>query len=283
MKRKALGRGLSALIPDTMERGGASATSEYFLCPIEKIKPNRKQPRQYFDADKLDELVASIKQQGVVQPLVVRQAKGGTFVLVVGERRWRAAQKAGLKDVPVVIRDVGEREAFELALVENLHRADLNPMEEAQAYARLLEEHGHTQEQLAARLGRDRSTITNTLRLLKLPARTQDAVRAGSLSPGHARALLALEKPALVDKAMRQVVSRDLSVRQTEALVRALKRPAPAKPAPVSANVRDLQERLARALKTRVRLVPTRKDKGRIEINYASLDELDRLLEVLLK
>ena len=285
MKRKALGRGLSALIPDTIERGAATGRSgEYFLCPIEKIKPNRKQPRQYFDADKLDELVASIKQQGVVQPLVVRQAKGGTFVLVVGERRWRAAQKAGLKDVPVVIRDVGEREAFELALVENLHRADLNPVEEAQAYARLLEEHGQTQEQLAARLGRDRTTITNTLRLLKLPARTQDALRAGSLSTGHARALLALEKPALIDKAMRQVVTRDLSVRQTEALVRALKRPAPAKPpAPVTANVRNLQERLARALKTRVRLVPTRKDKGRIEINYASLDELDRILEVLLK
>jgi ParB family chromosome partitioning protein len=284
VKRKALGRGLSALIPDDLERRAATgATGEYFLCPIEKIKPNRKQPRQYFDSEKLEELVASIRQQGVVQPLVVRQGKGGTYVLVVGERRWRAAQKAGLKDVPVVIRDVGEREAFELALVENLHRADLNPVEEAQAYERLLQEHGYTQEQLAGRIGRDRSTITNTIRLLKLPERTQDALRAGSLSPGHARALLALEKASAIDKAMRHVVSRELSVRQTEALVRALRRPAPAKPAAASANVRNLQDRLTHALKTRVRLVPTRKDKGRIEISYASLDELDRLLEVLLK
>jgi len=265
-----------------MERGKSSG-ADYFLCPIEKIRPYKKQPRQYFDSQKLDELVASIKEQGLVQPLVVRAGKNGTYVLVVGERRWRAAQKAGLKEVAVVIRNVSEREAFELALVENLHRADLDPIEEAQGYLRLVEEHGYTQEQLATRISRDRTTVTNTLRLLKLPERTQQAVRAGALSPGHARALLALEKDSLIDKAVRQVVDRQLSVRQTEALVRALRRPRAKPGSPASANVRDLQERLARALKTRVRLVASNKNKGRIEINYASLDELDRLLEILLK
>jgi ParB family chromosome partitioning protein len=282
VKRKALGRGLSALIPATIE-GGRGSTGDYFLCPIERIRPSRAQPRQTFDARLLDQLAASIKEQGVVQPLVVRTTKGGDYVLVVGERRWRAAQKAGLREVPVVIRDVSERAAFELALVENIHRADLDPIEEAQAYHRLLNDHGYTQEQLATRLGRDRTTITNTLRLLKLPERAQQAVRAGALSPGHARALLALEKASIIEKAMRQVVERDLSVRQTEALVKALKRPPPPKRPGPSANVRDLQERLARALKTRVRLVSSRKDRGRIEISYSSLDELDRLLEVLLK
>jgi len=290
VKRKALGRGLSALIPDSMERGSQAGTAstrdgpgEYFLCPIEKIKPSRKQPRQYFDEQQLSELVTSLKQQGVVQPLVVRSGRGATYTLVVGERRWRAAQKAGIKEVPVVIRNITEREAFELALVENLHRADLNPIEEAQAYDRLLEEHGHTQDQLAKRLGRDRTTITNTLRLLKLPEKTQQALRAGALSPGHARALLALEKAALIDRAMRQVVDRQLSVRQTEALVKSLKNPREKTASKPSPAVRDLQDRLARALKTRVRLVANKKDRGRIEISYGSLDELDRLLEVLLK
>ena len=272
-------------------KGAASpgtGSNEYFLCPIEKIKPYRKQPRQYFDDQLLDELVVSLKQQGVVQPLVVRSGRGTSFTLVVGERRWRAAQKAGLKEVPVVIRNISEREAFELALVENLHRSDLNPLEEAEAYQRLLDDHGYTQDQLAKKLGRDRTTITNTVRLLKLPEKTRQAVRSGALSPGHARALLGLEKAALIDTAMKQVVQRQLSVRQTEALVKALKQPADpesaAPPAePVSPAVRDLQDRLARSLKTRVRLVARKKDRGRIEISYGSLDELDRLLEVLLK
>lgn len=282
MKRKALGRGLSALIPDTLQLARTTPDGEYFLCPIERIRPAH-QPRQYFDAQKLDELVASIREQGVVQPLVVRATEGGDFLLVVGERRWRAAQKAGLREVPVVIRDVTEAQAFEMALVENLHRADLNPVEEAEAYERLVREHGHTQEHLARRLGRDRTTITNTLRLLKLPDKVQQALRVGSLSPGHGRALLGLDRPVQMEKAMEVVLKRGLSVRQTEVLVRALRRPpAPRAPAPVSANVRDLQDRLTRALKTRVRVVTTNPHKGRIEIGYNSLDELDRLLEVLL-
>jgi ParB family chromosome partitioning protein len=267
-----------------MERAPGASGGQYFLCPIEKIRPDRDQPRQYFDEERLAELVASIKQQGVVQPLVVRPLGDDEYVIVVGERRWRAAQKAGLHDVPVVIRDVDELEAFELALVENLHRSDLNPMEEAEGYQRLIEEHGYRQEQLADRLGRDRSTVANTLRLLKLPAPIQKLLRAGGLSPGHARALLPLERAAAMDQAARQVIKQGLSVRQTEELVRRLKRNAkPKQTPPKSANVQDLEARLARSLKTRVRLQQSSKNKGRIEIAYSSLDELDRILEVLLK
>lgn len=283
MKRKALGRGLSALIPDAKEKQ-TSSSGDLYLCPIEKIKPSRSQPRQYFDSQQLEELVASIQKQGVVQPLVVRPDKNGTYILVVGERRWRAAQKAGLHDVPVVVRSVSELQAFELALVENLHRADLNPIEEAEAYQKLLDEHNYTQEQLAKRLSRDRSTVTNTLRLLKLPVRIQKALRSGALSPGHARALLALEKASLMEQAARQIIERQLSVRQTENLVKLLRQtPTKKKKTTVPPNVRDLQDRLSRGLKTRVRLIPKQKNKGRIEIVYNSLDELDRLLEVLLK
>lgn len=284
MTRKALGRGLSALIPET---GGAvrQRTGEFFVCPIEKIKPSKDQPRKFFDEQRLDELVASIREQGVLQPLVVRPARGGTYTLIVGERRWRAAQKAGVHDVPVVIRKVDDLLAFELALVENLHRADLNPMEEAEAYQRLLKEHGHTQDQLANRLGRDRSTVANTLRLLRLPVAVQRSLRAGALSPGHARALLPLERAATIDKVHRQVVKNQLSVRQTELLVKRLLNPVETKKTSSanSANVRDLQRRLSQSLKTRVRLTKNSKNKGRIEIAYSSLDELDRLLEVLLK
>jgi len=261
VKRKALGRGLSALIP-ALEQGTSSTAGEYFVCPIEKIKPSADQPRKFFDEHKLEELVVSIRELGVLQPLVVRPARGGTYTLVVGERRWRAAQKAGVHDIPVVIRKVEDLEAFELALVENLHRADLNPMEEAEAYQRLLKEHGHTQDQLAARLGRDRSTVANTLRLLRLPASVQRSLRSGALSPGHARALLPLEKAGAIDKIHRVVVKQQLSVRQTEQLVKRLLRPArPEKTGSAnSPNVQDLQRRLSQSLKTRVRLTASSKD-----------------------
>lgn len=282
MKRKALGRGLDALIP-VAEPRAAGPSGDYYLCPIERIQHQPGQPRQYFDEARLEELAASIREQGVVQPLLVRPGRNGSFVLVAGERRWRAAQRAGLREVPVVIRSVSDRQAFEMALVENLQREDLNPIEEAEAYRRLLEEHGYTQEQLAERLGRDRSTLANSLRLLKAPEPLQQALISGALSPGHARALLGLEKPALMKDALRRVVSKGLSVRQAEALVRRWRRPPAAPPPARSPNVRDVEERLSRALKTRVRLVSRGKERGRLEINYSSLDELDRLLEVLLR
>ena len=169
MKRQALGRGLSALIPDSSPKSAKKKHGDYYLCPVEKIKLGRSQPRQIFDEARLEELAASIKEQGVVQPLIVRPGQSGTFILVAGERRWRAAQKAGLREVPVVIRSITDKQAFEVALVENIQREDLNPIEEAEAYQRLLEEHGYTQEKLAKRVGRERSTVANSMRLLKLP------------------------------------------------------------------------------------------------------------------
>jgi len=284
-RRKALGRGLSALIPETRSKSGGPP-SEYFLCPIEDIKPAKSQPRKFFDSGRLQELVASIRKQGVIQPLVVRPGKDQGYFLVAGERRWRAAQKAGLHQVPVVIRDVDDRQAIEMALVENLQREDLNPVEEAEALSGLIKEHQYTQEQVASRLGKDRSTVTNSLRLLKLPAAARKALIAGSIRAGHARALLGLEEMSQVGPALKMVLSKQLSVRQTEALVRRIKETSktpPKAPKQESANVKDLQQRLVRSLKTRVRLVTATKGRGRIEISYSSLDELDRLLEVLLK
>ncbi|PID38701.1 MAG: chromosome partitioning protein ParB [Proteobacteria bacterium] len=293
-KRKALGRGIAALIPSAdapsspPDRETRSAAGELYLCPIERVRPQRAQPRRYFDEDALEELAQSIREQGVVQPLIVRESDDGDFELIAGERRWRAAQRAKLHEVPVLIREASDLETFELALVENLQRQDLNPIEEAEAYQRLLDEHGYTQEQLADRVGRDRSTVANALRLLKLPEVGKRALVAGSIAAGHARALLALEKARPIQRALKSVVDKQLSVRQTEALVRKLKAPAEegkderlSSSSGPSANMRDLQERLSRALATRVVMHGDAK-KGRIEVHYASLDELDRLLEVLM-
>lgn len=295
MKRKALGRGLSALIPDgngqsSARRSSASAGGDFFVCPIEQIQPQKGQPRRYFDDEALSELASSLAQHGVVQPLVVRPSGRGSYTLIAGERRWRAAQRAGLQEVPVVIRDVSANQAFEMALVENIQRADLNPIEEAQAYDRLLTEHSYTQEQLATRVGKDRSTIANALRLLKLPEGAQTALISGQITSGHARALLALEKPRSMQRVLKEILRRGLSVRDAERLVRNERQAPQASPqrAPStgrqSANVRDMQERLSRALQTRVKLSHDAKNNGgKIEIHYASLDELDRLLEVLFK
>jgi len=294
-KRKALGRGLSALIP-----GGTAIVSslptarrEYFECAIEDVHPSVNNPRKTFPAERLRELADSIRAQGLVQPLIVRQRAAGGFQLIAGERRWRAAQLAGLKAVAVVVKDVTESEAFERALVENLQREDLNPIEEAEAYQRLLSEHGYTQEQLAARVGKERATVANTLRLLKLPPSVRGRVAQGELPMGHARALLGLlgaegaapskESVALVDKMASEVLRKGLSVRQTEALVRR-SREAKKSGAKVeqSSSVRDLQNRLERSLGTRVRVVQRSVQAGTIEIEYASLDQLDGLLEKLL-
>ena len=324
-KRKALGRGLGALIPAAAPNGasgagasgsdgaasvavhaypvrpsGGSTRSEFFLCPIEELAPSRDNPRQRFDEERLAELAESIRSQGLVQPLVVRALTaedpkpqaGIRFVLIAGERRWRAAQKAGLRDVPVVVKDVSAASAFELALVENLQREDLNPMEEAEAYRRLSDEFGYTQEELARRVGKDRATVANSLRLLKLPGKARELVIAGQLSMGHARALLGLESVAAVEAGAAQVVGKQLSVRQTEDLVRRLQRgqasdgkrgsthsaEGDAAPKEKSPAVRDVEERLQRALGTRVQLNQASKTSGTIEIHYHSLDELDGLM-----
>lgn len=284
MKRKALGRGLSALIPEVPR---AEGPADFFRCAIEQIRPSGTQPRQHFDDHALDELVASLREHGMVQPLVVRPAKRpGEYVLVAGERRWRAAQRAGIHEVPVVIRELSDRDAYEIALVENLQREDLNPVEEAEAFAHLIEEHGYSQEQLAQRVGKDRSTIANSLRLLKLPEPARRALISGAISAGHARALLALDKPRALQQALRATIQRGLSVRQAEGLVKSLARAPAGSAAPApdkSANLRDLEQRLMRALKTRVHVSHKKGGAGRIEIAYSSLDELDRLLKVLLK
>jgi ParB family chromosome partitioning protein len=288
-KRQALGRGLAALIP-------AAATSESGepLQPkpgsnlrnidIENIHPSGHQPRKHFDDARLDELAESIRSQGIIQPLVVRVRPAGGFELIAGERRWRAAQRAGLHQVPAIIREAAELQAFELALVENLQREDLNPIEEAEGYQRLVAEFGYTQESLATRVGKERSTVANALRLLKLPPVVRGMVVEGRLSMGHARALLGLEADAAIERLARQTASRNLSVRQVEALVRrergeAAPAPPPQKDSPAN---RDLSLRLQRALSARVKLVESGPGKGHIEIHYTTLDELDAILAKIL-
>ncbi|MFO0555555.1 MAG: ParB/RepB/Spo0J family partition protein [Polyangiaceae bacterium] len=300
-KKRALGRGLDALLPavPASPNPAASAYGEraVFLCPVERIAPQPGQPRQYLDEAELAELEASIREHGVIEPLVVRRLPSptgevhkDTFELIAGERRWRAAQRAGLKEVLVVVKDVSPKAAFELALVENLQRADLNPIEVAEAYDRLLKEHAYTHESLAERMGRDRTTVTNALRLLRLPSRVRSLVISRELSEGHARALLgAPDEGSLADLAEKTVRGK-LPVRKVEQLVRDVrKKNAPAKPdaeekaakeKAKSAAVRDLELRLARRMGTRVE-VRDRDGSGELAIHYGSLDELDRLLAQL--
>lgn len=290
-KRQALGRGLAALIP-----GAGEAPSEAQQKPatpntglrtldIESIHPCARQPRKHFDDARLDELAETIRTQGIIQPLVVRVREGGGFELVAGERRWRAAQRAGLHQVPAVVREIAESQSFEMALVENLQREDLNPIEEAEAYQRMLAELGHTQESLAERVGKDRSTVANALRLLKLPPAVRGMVIEGRLNMGHARALLGLENDQDIERLARQTVSRNLSVRQVEALVKRDRegdKPAP-QPAQESPAVRDLVHRLEQALATKVKITQQSPKSGRLEIYYNSLDELDSVLAKILR
>lgn len=291
---RGLGRGLDALMPARPPARPSGETPAYgdnnvFSCGIEKIVPQTGQPRRHFDSDKLDELAQSLKDHGLLEPLVVRRRPGtDQFELIAGERRWRAAQRAGIKEVLVVVRDVSAHDAFELALVENVQREDLDPIEFAEALDRLLRDHSYTQETLARRVGKDRSTIANALRLLKLPDKVRDLVVNGELSEGHARALLGAPDERATSQLADKVIRGHLSVRQTEELVRDAKRSSDpkksgAKPgAPTkSASVRDLEQRLQRHLGTRCE-VRDRQGKGEIVVHYASLDELDRLLEVLL-
>jgi ParB family chromosome partitioning protein len=280
LKRPALGRGLGALIP-----GGSPAERKGVMnLGIEEIRPDRSQPRRHFDEAHIEELAESIRSKGVLLPLIVRRATDG-YVLVAGERRWRAAQKAGLRELPVMVREVTDKEAFEIALIENIQREDLNPVEEAEAYKRLIEEHGLTQEELAARVGKDRSTVANALRLLRLPEAIKDAIVDGQLSMGHARALLAISDEGDLRKAATRVIAENLSVRAVEALVQRLKSkrlPREKREGHGGAQVRHLVERLQRKLGAKVEL----KDKGgsgTLEIRYANLQELDRVLAAILE
>ena len=277
-RRPALGRGLGALIP-----GGSPAERKGVIqIGIEEIRPQRGQPRRHFDEAHINELAESIRSKGILLPLIVRRAETG-YILVAGERRWRAAQKAGLRELPAMVREVSEKEAFELALIENIQREDLNPIEEAEAYKRLVEEHGLTQEELAAGVGKDRSTVTNALRLLRLPEAIKQAIVAGQLSMGHARALLALPDDDL-RKAAEKTIAEQLSVRAVEALVQRLKSkrlPKEKREAHGSAQVRHLVEKLQRKLGAKVAL-KDQNGSGTLEIRYQNLGELDRILAAIL-
>ncbi len=280
-RRPALGRGMAALLSNAASPPTASSTvpgRALLQLAIEAVERNPEQPRKRFDEAKLEELAASIRLHGVVEPILVRR-EGSKYRIVAGERRWRAAQKAGLREVPAILREASDREAFELALVENLQRADLNAIEEAEAYEVLSADHGLTQEQIAARVGKERSTVANALRLLKLPSEVRDAVRGGQLDMGHARALLGLEGADAVRKLAARAIREQLSVRALEALVRGLVRPAgKGKKVEESASTRDLVTRLQRRLGVRCRLVQRSASAGRLEIDYTSLEELDAVL-----
>ena len=247
--------------------------------PIDSIVANPRQPRKVFDDASLRDLAQSLKRSGVLQPVVVRR-HGQQFQIVVGERRWRAARMAGLSHIPAVIREATDAETLELALVENLLREDLNPMEEAEAYQRLLTEFDWTQEDLGQRVGKDRSSVANCLRLLKLPDLIQDDLRAGRLTMGHARALLSLDSPADQLKLRVEILAHSWSVRATEAGVQRKQRHAPRRAGRRSAELTALEDSLREALATRVRLVGTERA-GRIEIAYTSAEDLERLSELI--
>jgi len=252
---------------------------------LDRLTPNRFQPRTVMDEPKLEELSRSIRGSGVIQPIVVRRQAGDTYEIVAGERRWRAAQQAGLLRVPVVVRDVADDKLLEIALIENLQRENLNPIEEAEAYRRLIDEYELTQEEVAAAVGKDRATVANYVRLLGLPPEVRADVAGGALAMGHARALLGLTDVAAQRRAARDVVARGLSVRETEGLVKKLGRPAsPAPPGsqspPLDVHTQAAQDRLHVALGTRVRIV-RKGEKGRIEIDFTSEGELQRLFEHL--
>jgi ParB family chromosome partitioning protein len=291
-KRRALGRGLDALLPSAPQAPAAYGDKSVFSCAIEKLVPQKGQPRQHFAKDKLEELATSIREHGLLEPIVVRRVSGqDKLEIIAGERRWRAAQRAGLKEVLVVVKDVTPKAAFELALIENVQREDLNPVELAEALDRLTKEHGYTQETLAERLGKDRTTIANALRLLKLPPSVRSRVISGELTEGHARALLGATDPAKIEELAEKVVRGRLSVRAAEALVRAAKAKGKAgddkgKTAPgKSAAVRDLEQRMTRAAGTKVviKVDPRDSKKGEISIPYEDLDHLDRILVRLFK
>ncbi len=285
--RKALGKGLGALIPGASpSRPVTPIYRDYLTVPIERIHPQANQPRRKFDEEALRGLAESIEEQGLIEPPVVRR-KAGTdgFELIVGERRWRAAQKAGLKEIPVVVKDASDAEAFEMALVENVQREDLNAIEEAEALHYLIEERGYTQAQVASRIGRNRSTVANSLRLLGLPPEVRELVIDAKLSEGHGRAVLQAGTPAKMIALARAVVARGYSVRETERRARAAasekdpdKKKQLQEPSP---EVKSLIEKLQRAVGARVN-IEDKKGKGKIVISYTNYDELDGILNKIL-
>ncbi len=289
-KQRGLGRGLSALMADVNDRTDLSTSAPRapdMMVPVEQVVPNPDQPRRRFDADLLDDLAASIKEKGIIQPLIVRR-KGDGYEIVAGERRWRAAQKAGLHHIPVVIRDFDDTEVLEIAIIENIQRADLNPVEEAAGYVQLMNKFGHTQEKLAEALGKSRSHIANTMRLMQLPEVVRDFVTEGKLSAGHARSLITAKDPVALAK---KVIAGDLSVRDTEKLVRKAAAPPDSdrpsrksarKSTEKTADTRALEGDLSANLGMKVSVDhQDGSENGVITIAYKTLDELDELCRIL--
>ena len=301
-ERRGLGRGLGELFQRTEPQlvpASANGQSEaqpmapvpdnsYFAeLPLEAISPNPRQPRTVFDEEAMNELVESIREVGMLQPIVVRPIGGAQFELVMGERRWRAAQQAGVDTVPAIVRETADHELLRDALLENLHRAQLNPLEEAAAYQQMLEDFGCTQEELASRIKRSRPQISNTIRLLRLPPTVQRRIAAGVISAGHARALLAIEDPTSQERLAQRVVAEGLSVRAVEELVTVGEAADPAprrqrQPKMVAPKVKDLADRLSDHFDTRVRVALGR-TKGRIVIEFATVDDLERIVALIEK
>ncbi|GAA6165565.1 ParB/RepB/Spo0J family partition protein [Pelagimonas sp. KU-00592-HH] len=287
-RARGLGRGLSALMADVTEEKVQEQTGEPrradMTVPIEKIVPNPDQPRRDFTQDQLDELAASIKEKGVIQPLIVREREGGTYEIVAGERRWRASQLAQLHELPVVVREYNDTEVLEIAIIENIQRADLNPVEEAAGYRALMDRFGHTQEKLSEALGKSRSHIANVMRLLQLPEDVLELLKTGALSSGHARALITSEDASALAK---KVVKGGLSVRQTEALAKAAQNkpsePKPAAPKPKKdADTVALEGDLSANLGMKVIIDhKTGDESGQLTIKYVSLDQLDEICRIL--
>jgi len=307
--KKALGKGLSALIPDSYKEHVAAAEKEisiatttittetesavqaavlpakdsaFQLIPISAIAPNADQPRKNFNAETIEELASSIREKGVLQPIIVKKKNEGTFEIVCGERRFRAAMLCGLSEVPAIIKEIADEDFLEWALIENIQREDLNPIEEAEAYQRLVEERMISQEEVAKRVGKNRVTVTNTLRLLRLPSEVKQYLAEGRLSAGHARALLGLLSPEHQRQMAKRIVEENLSVRQVEAIVnRSNAHKRKAKSARhLSAEIVDLETRLTHFLGTQAKIYPRKNQKeGRVEIQYFSLDDLDRVLQ----
>lgn len=289
MKRRALGRGLSSLIPGPEARREEPAgmplpppRGSAFEVDVDRILPNRAQPRGRFDEETIVSLAKSLKNNGVLQPILVRPLPDGRYELVAGERRWRAAQRAGLLKIPAVVRDVEESRLLEHALIENLQRQDLNPIDEARAYRTLVEEHGLTQQEVADRVGKQRATIANFLRLLSLAPAVQEFVRTGELPMGHARALLAVPDQAQQEQLARRAVREALSVRQVERLARRAGQARAPRARPQDPNVAAAESSLQTALGTKVKIVRTGRG-GWIEIRFHEAEELDRLYGILMR
>ncbi len=283
-KRMALGKGLGALLPEF----GQAEPKALFYCGIEEIFPNRSQPRKHFDESKIEELAASVKEKGILEPLLVRRTDRG-YELIVGERRWRAAQKAGLKEVPVLVKEVQGREALEISLIENLQREDLNPIEAAEAFKHLIEEFNISQEDLSRRMGKDRTTITNTLRLLKLPAEVKNELLQNRITSGHARAILSLESKEKQKELCALIIRKGLSVREAEVIAKRWveksgKPPAPSvkKRGDLESQLGSLRDSLRKYLGTKI-LITQRGKRGKIEIEYYSHEDLERIVQAILK